>query len=113
MAAPALAASIADWAICSGVTGTAGFRPGVSAEPVTAQEIITLRCIPPSLGTEPRWRRSLARAGGRSPAIRRQADQRQRHQLMPALSRPTRMITAWRALAAAGLPRIVHCAKAP
>src|SRR5271155_3265942 len=45
MAAPALAASIAELAICSGVTGTAGLRPGVSAEPVTAQEIITLRCM--------------------------------------------------------------------
>src|ERR1043166_2547578 len=43
MAAPALAASIADIAVCSGVTGTAGFLPGVSADPVTAQEIITLR----------------------------------------------------------------------
>src|SRR5215831_17248393 len=45
IAAPALAASIADWAICAGVTGTAGLRRGVSAEPVTAHEIITLRCI--------------------------------------------------------------------
>src|SRR5215475_11263086 len=45
MAAPALAASIADWAIWAGVTGTAGFFPGVSAEPVTAQAIITLRCM--------------------------------------------------------------------
>src|SRR5579863_5837409 len=47
MAAPALAASIDDLAICSGVTGTAGLRPGVSAAPVTAQEMITLRCIRP------------------------------------------------------------------
>src|SRR4029078_695152 len=47
MAAPALAASMADCAICSGVTGTAGLRPGVSADPVTAHEIITLRCMPP------------------------------------------------------------------
>ncbi len=45
IAAPALAASIADWAIWDGVTGTAGFLPGVSADPVTAHEIITLRCI--------------------------------------------------------------------
>src|ERR1700758_3705043 len=45
IAAPALAASIAELAICSGVTGTAGLRPGVSAEPVTAHEIITLRCM--------------------------------------------------------------------
>src|SRR5580704_19001602 len=47
MAAPALAASIDERAICSGVTGTAGLRPGVSAEPVTAHEMITLRCIVP------------------------------------------------------------------
>ena len=45
MAAPALAASIDEVAICSGVTGTAGLRPGVSAAPVTAQEMITLRCM--------------------------------------------------------------------
>src|SRR5712664_3624858 len=45
MAAPALAASVADCAICCGVTGTAGFLPGVSADPVTAHEIMTLRCI--------------------------------------------------------------------
>jgi hypothetical protein len=45
MAAPALAASIEERAICSGVTGTAGFRPGESADPVTAHEIMTLRCI--------------------------------------------------------------------
>ena len=46
MAAPALAAaSSAEVAICSGVTGTAGLRPGVSAEPVTAHEMMTLRCM--------------------------------------------------------------------
>src|SRR5437660_6124425 len=45
MAAPAVAASMADCAICCGVTGTAGFFPGVSADPVTAHEIITLRCM--------------------------------------------------------------------
>src|SRR5215475_11572739 len=55
--APALAASRQELAICSGVTGTAGLRPGVSAEPVTAQEIITFlaishpldRCAPSTL----------------------------------------------------------------
>src|SRR5262249_36308725 len=47
IAAPALAASMADVAICCGVTGTAGFFPGVSADPVTAHEIITLRAINP------------------------------------------------------------------
>src|SRR5881628_2902631 len=45
MAAPALAASMHDCAICAGLTGTAGFLLGESAEPVTAQEIITLRCM--------------------------------------------------------------------
>src|SRR6266481_8799657 len=45
MEAPALAASMEDCAICCGVTGTAGFFPGVSADPVTAHEIITLRCM--------------------------------------------------------------------
>src|SRR2546421_8116924 len=43
---------MAEEAICSGVTGTAGFLVGESAaEPVTAQEIITLRCTtkPPQL----------------------------------------------------------------
>src|SRR5258707_3452843 len=45
MAAPALAASMADCAICCGVTEPAGFFPGVSADPVTAHEIITLRCM--------------------------------------------------------------------
>src|SRR4029079_18208411 len=44
-AAPALAASMQDRAICSGVTGTAGFFPGESADPVTAHEMITLRCM--------------------------------------------------------------------
>src|SRR4029077_6805487 len=47
IAAPALAASMADCAICAGVTGTAGFLPGVSAEPVSAQAIITLRFMFP------------------------------------------------------------------
>src|SRR5262245_43603857 len=45
MAAPVLAASMQDCAICSGVTGTAGFLPGESAAPVTAHEMITLRCV--------------------------------------------------------------------
>src|SRR5688572_11739570 len=52
--APALAASRQELAICSGVTGTAGFLPGVSAEPVTAQEIITFRAISPSSHRQPR-----------------------------------------------------------
>src|SRR5580658_1264250 len=61
MAAPALAASIEERAICSGVTGTAGLRPGVSAEPVTAQEIMTLRCVvPPNAFADDRYRRASA-----------------------------------------------------
>src|ERR1043165_3875726 len=44
IAAPALAASIAEAAICSGVTGTAGFFPAASAAPGRAHEIMTLRC---------------------------------------------------------------------
>src|SRR5215469_10779613 len=69
MAAPALAASRADCAICSGVTGTAGLRPGVSAEPVTAHEIMTLRCMPASLAADVVLRRSLPRGRGRSPEV--------------------------------------------
>src|SRR4026207_2209742 len=42
-AAPALAASMHAAAICSGVTGTAGFFFTVGAEPVTAQGSIVLR----------------------------------------------------------------------
>ena len=40
-AAPALAAPIADVAICSGVTGTCGLLPTVSPEPVIAQVMKT------------------------------------------------------------------------
>ena len=40
-AAPALAASIADAAICSGVTGTCGLFPTVSPAPVMAQVMKT------------------------------------------------------------------------
>src|SRR5262249_18387582 len=69
MAAPALAASRADWAICSGVTGTAGLRPGVSAEPVTAHEIMTLRCMPASLAADVLLRGSLPRGRGQSPEV--------------------------------------------
>src|SRR5205809_143178 len=59
MAAPALAASMHEAAICSGVTGTAGFLPGASADPVTAHEIMTLRCM---LACLPK--RRADRAGG-------------------------------------------------
>ena len=51
-AAPALAASTQELAICSGVTGTAGFFPGESADPVTAHEMITLRCMAVTLPDE-------------------------------------------------------------
>src|SRR5713101_2278752 len=62
IAAPALAASSADCAICAGVTGTAGLRPGVSADPVTAHEIMTLRCMLPPLLPPLALRRLYARA---------------------------------------------------
>src|SRR5262249_19995364 len=45
IAAPALAASIADAAISLGVTGTARLRAGVSADPVIAQLTMILRGI--------------------------------------------------------------------
>src|SRR5215471_18780605 len=58
--APALAASTEDCAISAGVTGTAGFLLGLSAEPVTAQEMMTLRRI-----CGPSWFET-ARARGRA-----------------------------------------------
>jgi hypothetical protein len=88
MAAPALAASMADSAICCGVTGTAGFLPGVSAEPVTAQEIITLRFIASVLP----FCGSLADSDARGQADCRAAD------------------IVWFARRL-GLPHVVHCAK--
>ncbi len=42
-AAPAWAASIAELAICSGVTGTCGLLPTVSPDPVTAQVMKTFQ----------------------------------------------------------------------
>src|ERR1041385_4699952 len=65
IAAPALAASRQELAICSGVTGTAGFLPGVSAEPVTAQEIITFRAMPTSLTRLKHLRRGALTKGAR------------------------------------------------
>ena len=44
-AAPALAASRAELAICSGVTGMAGCLPTVSPPPVTAQVMMTFDCM--------------------------------------------------------------------
>ena len=41
IAAPAEAASIAAFAICSGVTGIAGCFPTESPDPVTAHEMMT------------------------------------------------------------------------
>ena len=72
MAAPALAASIAEEAICSGVTGTAGFLPGESADPVTAQEIITLRCTAalPKIAFLSSLQRSAGRRNGVGATIR-------------------------------------------
>src|SRR3954454_17258669 len=72
IAAPALAASRQELAICSGVTGTAGFLPGVSAEPVTVKEIITFRAMPPSLKRlSSFWRGALMK--GARPCGARQA----------------------------------------
>src|SRR5262245_15466129 len=62
-AAPALAASTQELAICSGVTGTAGFLPGESADPVTAHEMITLRCMAVTL---PRGQYALFSASARA-----------------------------------------------
>ena len=45
IAAPALAASIEAFAICSGVFGKSGCLLAVSPEPVTAQDINTLLFI--------------------------------------------------------------------
>src|SRR3954464_8468201 len=70
IAAPALAASRQEFAICSGVTGTAGFLPGVSAEPVTAQEIITFRAMPTSLKRLSSFRRGALTKGARLGAAR-------------------------------------------
>src|SRR5262249_26553468 len=52
----------------SGVTGTAGFLPGESADPVTAQEIMTLRCIlaPPTRGLTRSTTRNSRRGRGAS-----------------------------------------------
>src|SRR5215510_12695280 len=79
---------MADCAICAGVTGTAGLRPGVSAEPVTAHEIMTLRCMPASLATDAWLRRSLARGWGRSPEVPwRRRGRRQRRRFCAARDR--------------------------
>src|SRR3954453_18915148 len=47
IAAPARAASIAESAICSGVTGTSSLRPVVSPAPVTAQVMNASQFTPP------------------------------------------------------------------
>jgi hypothetical protein len=86
MAAPAFAASIADWAICAGVTGTAGFLPGVSAEPVTAQAIMTLRCMEaPQHGCGDQLRACPALAKSRHRADRNAQNQEYRAPGAPAL----------------------------
>src|SRR5450759_115028 len=90
MAAPALAASIADTAISRGVTGTAGLRAGVSADPVTAQAIITLRCIIHLQGRSPpvslaanRPERIMLRILGVPPNVSFDAQMRVAHHLAP------------------------------
>jgi hypothetical protein len=63
IAAPALAASSAEVAICSGDTGTAGFFPVVSADPVTAQVITIFR----DMGSPVVWPAVIqGRAAGRA-----------------------------------------------
>src|SRR5229473_1387843 len=71
IAAPALAASTAERAICSGVTGTAGLRLGVSADPVTAHEIMTLRCMSPPSPSHGLSRKTLCEV-----AIEAESDER-------------------------------------
>src|SRR5262245_56433213 len=103
MAAPALAASTADAAICCGVTGTAGFLPGVSADPVTAQEIITLRCmvLPRCQVGVPTLRdRSLGKSSPRVSIIVRRIG----HPAAPGKAAPR--------VPRRRLPLIVRCAKA-
>src|SRR5947207_15873699 len=77
IAAPALAASMHEAAICAGVTGTAGFLPGESAEPVTAHEIITLRCmlacLPKAARAATSARRELYASSARNPKLREDA----------------------------------------
>src|SRR5262245_26465286 len=103
IAAPALAASSADCAICAGVTGTAGLRPGVSAEPVTAHEIITFRCmLPPGLDVD-RWGKRTARMG---PKHRGSNEGRLGQAHCGGLIRVPHKLAF-----AADLRRIVHCAK--
>src|SRR6266480_1671983 len=121
MAAPALAASIADCAICAGVTGTAGLRPGVSAEPVTAHETMTLRCMPLSQDTDRALQRSLARGRCRAQSFAwaewikangcGSCPQSVVQRVNPNRSHSDcRESHLW---AAGCLPRIVHCAKPP
>src|SRR4029453_4045988 len=106
---------MADCAICSGVTGTAGLRPGVSAEPVTAHEIITFRCMPPppcapilvatkpSARTGPKPRGSHAQHGS-SPWSAK---------LMRGRLSVARVARGASSGRPPGLPPIVHCAKPP
>src|SRR3954453_12458120 len=132
MAAPDLAASMADCAICSGVTGTAGLRPGVSADPVTAHEIMTLRCMPPPCprhcfakaysedrAEAQRFRPQRGDAGGEIGGDRRQsyttaarclAGRHDGLQVTQYLHKSC-VRRANQLLKRSGLPLIVHCAK--
>src|SRR6185295_7136195 len=129
MAAPALAASMADCAICSGVTGTAGLRPSVSADPVTAHEIMTLRCMPPPCPRHyfakaysedrpeaQRFRRNAGMQAARLPASAGMAQTAVSPGVTTAADDDNIYIRAAsrranQLLKRCGLPPIVHCAK--
>ena len=106
MAAPALAASMHDCAICAGRHRNRRVPAGQSADPVTAHEIMTLRCMlvashSSALGAAA-WN-SKARIGSRSQnpgdCVRRAAVSR--------ATAPAHTSNSARAV----LPPIVHCAK--
>src|SRR5262245_40640145 len=106
-AAPALAASTQEFAICSGVTGTAGFFDGESAEPVTAHEMITLRCITvilPGRGKPPDSSRLFR-------VFLRLRDTMEPHPTPRRKRSPDRCDGSTTGEVPPGLPRFVHCAK--
>ena len=69
IAAPARAASIAESAICAGVTGTCSLRPAVSPAPVTAQVTKTsqfmARRVVRDVNTRCTWRDGASLGGVR------------------------------------------------
>src|SRR5215211_117302 len=87
IAAPALAASIDEAAICSGVTGIAGCLPTESAAPVIAQVLMTSLAMETSLsGALTRTKRGLYRSASNDrlpqpPLLHKAADVRARRPL--------------------------------